>query len=369
MARRRAEEDEGSLDSLLDTMTNVVGILVILMIVTQLGVADAVKRILRAGETPAMVISPEALDQAKDHRDELEKTLLELREKWKDLETRKPEDVAAIEDVTKLTEQLKKELAAAQEAKVDAEKLKKELEAREKKADELKKVMDELEKELAKLRAQMETKPEVDLPPVKVVTLPNPRQAPEGAKPVTMLVMDGRVTPADDDALRQGGDTAMKRLHIEPNEEGLIDCEKLVGAFDEARLGDRNWIIRLKIYNFRPYIVPERRENGGETIDQLEKLSSTYMRTVRLTKQQGNYLRFIVASDSYDAYLEARRLADIADVPAGWTAVSPNWQWRIWIHGKVNCIGKPEPKPKPDTPTKPKPEKPEKPPLPKEEID
>jgi hypothetical protein len=93
------------------------------------------------------------------------------------------------------------------------------------------------------------------------------------------------------------------------------------------------------------------------------------MRTVRLAKQQGNYLRFIVVADSYDSYLEARRLADIANVAAGWTAVDPGWEWRIWIPGKVECVGKPAPKPKPDTPTPPKPDKPEKPPLPKEEID
>ncbi len=45
MGRRRRKDSGASLDSLLDTMTNVVGILVIVLIVTQLGVGDAVKRI------------------------------------------------------------------------------------------------------------------------------------------------------------------------------------------------------------------------------------------------------------------------------------------------------------------------------------
>ena len=39
------DDDDGGLDSLLDTMTNVVGILVIVLVVTQLGVSDAVQRI------------------------------------------------------------------------------------------------------------------------------------------------------------------------------------------------------------------------------------------------------------------------------------------------------------------------------------
>ena len=42
---RGVDEDDGGLDSLLDTMTNVVGILVLVLIVTQMSVADVVTRI------------------------------------------------------------------------------------------------------------------------------------------------------------------------------------------------------------------------------------------------------------------------------------------------------------------------------------
>ena len=42
---RNSDDDDGGLDSLLDTMTNVVGILVLVLIVTQMSVADVVTRI------------------------------------------------------------------------------------------------------------------------------------------------------------------------------------------------------------------------------------------------------------------------------------------------------------------------------------
>ena len=42
---RGNDEDDGGLDSLLDTMTNVVGILVLVLIVTQMSVAEVVTRI------------------------------------------------------------------------------------------------------------------------------------------------------------------------------------------------------------------------------------------------------------------------------------------------------------------------------------
>ena len=65
MRPRRRRGDGGnsgqSLDSLLDTMTNVVGILVIVLVVTLLGVRDAVKRI----DASLPDVSQEQLDAQK----------------------------------------------------------------------------------------------------------------------------------------------------------------------------------------------------------------------------------------------------------------------------------------------------------------
>ena len=46
MARKRKKGSMGNLDSLLDTMTSVVGILIIILIVIQLGVKEKVKELL-----------------------------------------------------------------------------------------------------------------------------------------------------------------------------------------------------------------------------------------------------------------------------------------------------------------------------------
>ena len=43
--RRRGGSGQGNLDSLLDTMTNVVGVLIVVLIVTQVNVSSAAKRI------------------------------------------------------------------------------------------------------------------------------------------------------------------------------------------------------------------------------------------------------------------------------------------------------------------------------------
>ena len=61
MKKRKSDDDEdGGLDSLLDTMTNVVGILVLVLIVTQLGVSEAITEI-----TASSTVTEEDLEDAK----------------------------------------------------------------------------------------------------------------------------------------------------------------------------------------------------------------------------------------------------------------------------------------------------------------
>ena len=77
MARRKKGNAGGSLDSLLDTMTNVVGILVIVLVVTQLGVGDAVNRIGNNIEiNPQTAVDAE---RAAKRRSDLEGELAQLK--------------------------------------------------------------------------------------------------------------------------------------------------------------------------------------------------------------------------------------------------------------------------------------------------
>ena len=61
--KRRTPKVTENLDSLLDTLTNVVGILVIVLIVAQLGVSDAMSRIAKGDDAP---ISESDVEQMRD---------------------------------------------------------------------------------------------------------------------------------------------------------------------------------------------------------------------------------------------------------------------------------------------------------------
>ena len=67
-----------SLDSLLDTMTNVVGILVILLVVTQFGVRDAIWRI----QWKMSDVGPKQLADLKGRTENKRAMVAELQSEW-----------------------------------------------------------------------------------------------------------------------------------------------------------------------------------------------------------------------------------------------------------------------------------------------
>ena len=90
----------------------------------------------------------------------------------------------------------------------------------------------------AKLKAMLDDTPVQEAPPPKVVTLPDPRPAPEGAREVTFLCAKNRVYPiaADDwrDSIRTKAEfiVAARQLHGGPAVG--VNEEKFMKEFKKA---------------------------------------------------------------------------------------------------------------------------------------
>ena len=76
MARRPRANEERSMDSLMDALTNVVGILLLILIISSLGISAAVKRVVE--NLPE--VSKEELEAMKVSRDKTLKNLQELEQ-------------------------------------------------------------------------------------------------------------------------------------------------------------------------------------------------------------------------------------------------------------------------------------------------
>ena len=173
MAKARKAEEERSMDSLMDAMTNVVGILLLILIVSSLGISAAVRKIVE--NTPP--VSEQELQTMKSTRETTLDNLEKLRQLQTQLDKSKIDEKEAQDLALELAEFEKnnKELIdktsdiGAWQKKVE------EQEAAQKKNEEEVRVVSA---ELANLRAILDQTPKREVKDAKVVKMPNPRLAP-----------------------------------------------------------------------------------------------------------------------------------------------------------------------------------------------
>ena len=368
---RRSKKSSGaSLDSLLDTMTNVVGILVILLTVTQLGVGDAVERISATDQ-----VKPEALDKAKLELAEIEKLLEELalqREAFRDdipvdapdqLKKLKQELIDQEADVDVLLD--KKEAQQAINKRI--RELQKQIEESEKKEQELRGKIDTGEEELASLNAQLSETPELSVVQPKVINLPDPRPAPKGATPLTYICREGRAFYVDVEPLRLRAQkiaaAMVDRYRLNGGPQAGVDGKRLTQLFNDQKLKDRDTQLVMSVSGRTPRITFKRIEDAGETLEQIQRPTSRYQQKMMRTNKTQNYLKFLVWPDSFEVYLEARKQASLRDLPAGWQGMTIGGEYTVSMGGPILCGPPPPPPPKPD-PNKPQPPPKPKPPRP-----
>lgn len=390
MAKRRQSNDGGmNLDSLLDTMTNVVGILIIVLIVTQLNVAAAVKRIF--SEFPP--VSEEQLaelrvkvEKEKEELAELQKTDPEkLKEEKKELEEAVAEAIEKRKTAKEELEGLKKTDTANKAELLKLEVAMKEAEA---KGDEVKGKEGEVNlllAEIAKLKAELDDTPIFTEPPPKVVRMPDPRSVPKGAVAKTFYCIGDRVIYLP---MVEFQEAMKEKLEAAASDRLNPQWAKLVASKKTAKVNGRN--VETNVYDPRQvmaylkanplenetmkvdFTVPETsnrgrltlvfKENAGETAEQIAYAGSGFQRAVRTLKSQNVYLWFIVMPDAFDSYLLARAYVDSNKVPAGWEPGYPPAAGKPLTSTAVcyNMEFKQMKKPPPPDPTKPPP-----PPAPK----
>lgn len=337
MARRGHTEEELPFVALMDTMTNVVGVLIIVLVMIGIGLARSVNKVL--SELPPVTVEEHA---------ELKKKIEEVTPK------KDPKEVE--EELKKLTEQTKKvteelkTLDVVQEKQVkmmDLDDLQKQLEARRKERDQKKTEVEKMLADVDKLKKQLDTTPVYVPPPAVVVKLPNPRPMPDKAELQRFLVMGGRIIYLNEEALAGLAEQELKRgettlaisREVVKGPDGkpvmvkdkagrpqqqrkvVFDPKKVSDYFSRARLGTREMQVTIVPSATSPRIpvrltpVP----NTGETLDQIKSLISQYQTLLKKFKTDPKaVVWFMVFKDSIPTYLQAREYADQMGIPVGW---------------------------------------------------
>lgn len=180
MARRPHEEQELPFVALMDTMTNVVGVLIIVLVMIGLSIASAVKKVL--SELPP--VTPEQhqklLDEVKQQSPlpadpkQLEADMKKLQAELLQVDSQiKTIDVSDIRQRLKL---------------MDLEDIKKQIEEKKtKERDPKREEVNKLLAEIERIKGLIDSTPKYTPPPPTFVRLPNPRPYPE--KPVEHRIL------------------------------------------------------------------------------------------------------------------------------------------------------------------------------------
>ena len=366
---KRNDDEDGGLDSLLDTMTNVVGILVLVLIVTQLGVSDALTEI-----TANSNVTQEDLDAAKQQLASLAQEKQQLTDQASSVASFDIE--AERERLRRLKETLEaqKKLLADESKKSNefslaldrdretAAKNEKEIEDTQQKRQELQANLEKSLERRAEIQALLDKTPRRSGPaPEKVVTIPNPRPAPEGARQVILVCANNRLYPLNLDDIRKDAEAKSKqiitrqRLNLEPAKG--IDPEKFETLYTKLKYPtddffDVEYFVAGKRW---PQMKLIPKEGRGAAESELRRPQSRVRKMLAQLDPEKFYARFYVLPDSFDVYLTARQVMAEQGVLAGWEPQSQDWIFTAGVGGGIE-LGPPvppNPNPPSTTPAKP----------------
>lgn len=327
----RAQEQ--NLDSLLDTMANVVGILVVLVAVTQLSVGEAVDRIAGRYDLDRSEVSAEDVSAASASAEAVA-TAVVAAEGELDAYASSAKRVGwLLEEIAPHLEELeglagRDDLAGAAEQEM-AERIRQRRFELERLASEVA----ERRSRLAGLEALIASVPAETRP--KIARLPDPRTPPRGARQVPVLCRYGRCSLLD-----YAGMNAMLSRGIEDalgvdRRPARDDVPWLRNLFAKKRIGSGNfyWGFRESSGDILADILWSD-VGHGETLVELARPGSELVQSLSEIDRGGHYLRFYVWNDSFEVYLEARYVAEQLGWEIGWLPIDGNEEVGINLTGR-----------------------------------
>lgn len=321
--RTRRSGELQNLDSLLDTMANVTGILVVMLAVTQISMGDAMGR-LREMLAQRPELTPESLALAEEEAAALRVELAPLVAAQDDLEGRRRAGRDEVVALRGENARLRREVESARDADPDA--LRARIRSAAARAGRLERSLSGARAELSGLEervADLESRPLR-----REARLPDPRPPPPGATERVVLCRHGRCFPADASGLLARLWDGVERALGRPRQAldlsllSITDRIRLQSYFERIPVGTGGlrWRITQDAHRQLAAELVWQRDTLGETDTELARPTSDFRRELRRTSPARAYLFFHVWDDSFDAYRTARRLAEEAGFAAGWTA-------------------------------------------------
>ena len=358
MAKRRHGNETGlPFVALMDTMTNVVGVLTIVLVMVGIGIAHAVKKILTdlPPATPAQVADAQSwIDKAQAENaanEQIAAALSKLPNKSDiDAELARMEAQVKEKDI-KLIDlpMLGKELAA------------KSAECAKREAD-----LSALLAERDRLKALLDSTPVSKAPESTMVRIPNSRDIPKGANIYYCYVRADQAYFVDTIAAKEKVMSEFKREeHNLINQRIKVPKAKDRIIYDQVKVvnflagkpmqvrGQKIYVPLNKPWTGLTMCIDLPKGNGDASLADMDNPKGKFHTLVHdLSWHPKLVLMFEVNLDGFATYLKAREIVDHYRIPCGWEI---NCCTTIWtpLDFETNRLEEPPP-PSTDTPPPPK---------------
>lgn len=319
-------------DSLLDTMTNAVGILIVVLAVAYLVVVDTVDRVAES-DPKQSITTIEDYQKLQDDLMHLDRVLEEVEQEWITAQKDAQCYQAQMNQIQNKSSMLTNLMTQDDLSRVNIQEKAQELRRNHDTPRQLKAEVDHLKEQVKQFQHTINLQRDLPKPKVTIARVPDPVPAPKGAKRMSFLCRYGRVVyyPADKmiKLLHQGISDATGSELSNPRIR-IPDFEKVVNYFNTHEIALKGLRWRLTVLQrvdaanttyrdlkaFLEWTSPEI----GETLEEIQEDKSLYRTTLAGFADKDAYAKYYVWGDSFPEYAIARDIVDENHIPAGWVA-------------------------------------------------
>ncbi len=304
------QDGSDNLNSLIDIMSCVAGILVIVLAVSVVEVGS-----IGSVEVEAVTAAQRELRRVTELRSTLGKRWQE--DEAQALQANRQELARLLHGTSETRRQLESSASALEQAEGGIEQSVKE---RRQQVATLERLVGEAQEELERALAAR-VPPTLERPATSTVRLPDPRPAPPDSEAVVFLCRFGRVLAEDEmwDQLVVGVRDALGWNGPIPVSTLAGQVKKVQQYFNRNVVGNNDLRWRMVIDSPLLFAVLEwRRQEAGETLAQIAAADSHFRERITAIDPRSHYVQFVVWSDSFESYLRARKITEEAGLGAGW---------------------------------------------------
>lgn len=335
----------------MDTMTNIVGILIITLLVVNVNVSRALRKI--SSDLPA--VSIEQLDALRAEAAAKDSAFAKSKAAIDELQEKAASDqkvASEIEQTVPATEG-----TTPSSSLPDLELLTKQLEAKKAAIAAQKTEFGVLLGEQQRLKGILDSTPTAAPAADKIVRIPNSRPLPEHAKLERYLVTKGELFYLDVDGAKkrllqdfQGVRSRMEYEKVKGAKgapKHIYDQQKVVEYFEQRHLTFQNLDLRVP-YNklgTRVNLEISAHLGSGEPIEKAGQFTAAFQSHLRRIKSENGIVWFYVMRNAFETYLRAREICDATGVSAGWETIDTPVYYEPLVEFDVNQMEFPPPPP------------------------